>query len=113
MYDAQRGTPARSGIERQGVADGRRFLLVERPGIPWDEATDGWTAADRADYERARRRSPAVVLLDGGTGQATVRAPAVLRESLLSLWREGEDDGVVRRELARLAEDDDVPPRAA
>ena len=79
------------------------FLLVERPIVPWDDAGDGWTAADRAEYERARRRDPTVVLLDGSTGTASVRAPAVLRESLLTIWGESPEDAEVRRELGRLA----------
>ena len=104
MYGTSRSTPERSGIERTG-ADGRRFLLVERPAIPWSDAADEWAATDRADYERARRREHAVLLLDGGSGRVSVRAPALLRESLLSMWNEGDDDAL-RRELARLALED-------
>ena len=113
MDGTRRGTPMRPAANPAPAGDGRTFLLVERPAIPWAEATDGWTPADRAEYERARRRAPAIVLLEGSTGRASVRAPAVLRESLLSLWGANGEDAEVRRELARLAPDEEDPPRAA
>jgi len=78
------------------------FLLVERPTVP-PEAADTWTDGDRAEYDRAVPRDETVVLLDALTGATSVRAPAVLRESLLSMWGESPDDDV-RRELARLAD---------
>ena len=102
MQRTRTGTPARSGKERAS-ADGRRFLLVERPAIPWNDAAEEWAATDRAEYERARRPEQAILLLDGGTGRASIRAPALLRESLLSMWNEAAEDETVRRELTRLA----------
>ena len=79
------------------------FLLVERPVVPAD-AAEAWTDGDRAEYDRAQRRDETVVLLDALTGATSVRAPAVLRESLLSMWGESPEDEDVRRELARLAD---------
>ena len=83
MYGTVRGTPA-------GSAAGQ----VDR-AIPWPEVADGWTPADRLEYGRALRR-------DGTRAATAVRAPALLRESLLSLGGESPEDDEVRRELRRL-----------
>ena len=107
MYGVQRSTPVRSGAGVAAEGERNRFLLVERPAIPWTQAIDEWSPADRAEYERARRRAETVVLLDAATGEASVRAPAVLRESLLSMWGESPEDEEVRRELGRLGERDE------
>ena len=82
-------------------------------GTPWIDADDGWTAADRAAYEAARRATKAGVLLDGGTGSASARVPAVLRESLLSMWSGDPGDAELRRELGRLGSDPAEPDAAA
>ena len=104
MYGVQRSTPVRSGASGAAEGERNRFLLVERPAIPWTHAIDDWSPSDRAEYERARRRAETVVLLDAATGETSVRAPAVLRESLLSIWGESPEDEEVRRELGRLTE---------
>ena len=101
MYGISGSNPARSSLPHPNPGDGR-LLLLERPAIPWPDADDGWTALERADYERARRGGRTVLRLDGSSGQPTSGAPAVLRESLLSLWGESPDDAELRRELARL-----------
>lgn len=83
MQQAMRGTPAASAAERQDRA------------VPWPEVADGWTQSERTEYERARRQSGSTLLM-------TARAPALLRESLMSLADGAGADDEVRRELSRV-----------
>ena len=84
MYRIIRGTPA-------GAGSGR----LER-AIPWPEVADGWSPSDRVEYERALRQDVVRPL-------STAAAPALLRESLMSLGSGAvEDDDELRRELRRV-----------
>jgi hypothetical protein len=78
------------------------FLLIEPLPGPWQE--EAWTPAERAEYEKrtdAARASPHVVLVDRSAGAAGAGAPALLRETLLSIWGEAPEDDQIRRELGR------------
>ncbi len=71
------------------------FLLVERPASPWG---DDWTPAEQVEYvAREPRRTESVVLLDGSPAREA--PPALLRESLISMWTESPEDDELRREL--------------
>lgn len=75
------------------------FLLMERPSAPWGD--DDWPGDERSEYERLLPRpGERVVLLDGTAAEGTA-PPALLRETLLSLWDENPEDAQVRRELGR------------
>lgn len=77
------------------------FLVVEPPSEPWRE--HDWTAAECAEYEARTRsaRGERVVLLDGAVADAGSASPALLRETLLTMWGESPEDEELRRALGR------------
>ena len=96
--------PLAGGVEPVARCVRRRsdlFLLVEPPPAPW---TDDWTPAEQRDYApNPQRRRESVLLLDGSAAPGGP-APAVLRESLLTIWSDSPGDDELRRELSRAVE---------
>lgn len=82
------------------------FLVVERPPGPWRE--QDWTAPERAEYEEPARRvdEPCVVLVDGSVIGVEAGAPALLRETLLSMWSDDPEDEELREVLGRVVHEE-------